>query len=354
MYRSLLLSFDGYARLHFKYQRFVKVRVLYIYRHPDMGYSIGRVFKPIEEEMKKYAEVESFYLPVPNYSLKGLWKNICAACKAVRQKHYDIVHITGAEHYLIPFLYGQKVVVTVHDLQSCLIKNNSIQSYIKRLLFINTLAYSNVITSISKKTFNEVNEMIEMKGQKHFIVPNPINSTYKYYEKRFNSKQPTILHFCITPNKNLQRSILALEGINIHLRIIGNLSNKEIALLNKCNTDYSNVSNLSDQEMLEEYKNCDIVGFPSYYEGFGMPIIEGNAIGRVVVTSILEPMIDVAGNSAILVDPLDIDSIRNGYVEAIANHDKYIQKGVRNVRRFRCDFIVQKYLYVYKEELANK
>ena len=55
------------------------MRILYIYRHPDMGFSIGRVFWPIEEDMNNYAEVDNVYLPVPNYSMKGLWKNIRAA-----------------------------------------------------------------------------------------------------------------------------------------------------------------------------------------------------------------------------------------------------------------------------------
>ena len=49
------------------------MKVLYIYRHPDMGFSIGKVFRPIENEMRKHAEVDSIYLPVPNYSVKGLW-----------------------------------------------------------------------------------------------------------------------------------------------------------------------------------------------------------------------------------------------------------------------------------------
>ena len=37
------------------------MKILFIYRHPSMGFSIGKVFRPIEEEMKKYAEVDSIY-----------------------------------------------------------------------------------------------------------------------------------------------------------------------------------------------------------------------------------------------------------------------------------------------------
>ena len=45
------------------------MKILFIYRHPDMGYSIGKVFHSIEVEMKNKAEVNSIYLPVPNYSI---------------------------------------------------------------------------------------------------------------------------------------------------------------------------------------------------------------------------------------------------------------------------------------------
>ena len=80
------------------------MNILFIYRHPDLGYSIGKVFKPIEEEMRKYAEVDALYLPVQNYSLMGLCRNIKAARKVTKSKDYDVINITGTENYLIPFM----------------------------------------------------------------------------------------------------------------------------------------------------------------------------------------------------------------------------------------------------------
>ena len=62
------------------------MKILYIYRHPDMGFSIGKVFRPIENEMKKHAEVDSIYLPVSNYSFKGMWKNIRYAQRYCKKK----------------------------------------------------------------------------------------------------------------------------------------------------------------------------------------------------------------------------------------------------------------------------
>ena len=39
------------------------MKILFIYRHPSMGFSIGKVFRPIEVDMKKYSEVDSIYMP---------------------------------------------------------------------------------------------------------------------------------------------------------------------------------------------------------------------------------------------------------------------------------------------------
>ena len=85
----------------------------------------------------------------------------------------------------------------------------------------------------------------------------------------------------------------------------------------KYKTDYSFASNLSDNDLLKEYQNADIINFPSCHEGFGMPIIEGQAVGRIVVTSNIEPMISVANNGAAICDPYNIESIRNTYIRVI-------------------------------------
>ena len=81
-----------------------------------------------------------------------------------------------------------------------------------------------------------------------------------------------------------------MNGIDCHLRIIGKIDINIQTLLDENKIDYTNAFNLSDNEIIEEYKKCDIVNFPSTHEGFGMPIIEGQAIGRVVLTSDLSPM----------------------------------------------------------------
>lgn len=76
-----------------------------------------------------------------------------------------------------------------------------------------------------------------------------------------------MLHIGTRPNKNLERVIEALEGIKCHLRIIGKLTSEQEKLLSEKKIKYSNGINLTDEEILNEYILCDIVSFPSLYEG---------------------------------------------------------------------------------------
>ena len=294
------------------------MKILYIYRHPDMGFSIGKVFRPIEEKMKKYAEVDSIYLPVANYSPKGFWKNIRYAQKASLTKKYDIIHITGSEHYLIPFLRKQKVVVTVHDLGFfTIIKKNFISKFFKKILFINTLAYADKVTFISEKSEKESRELVRIKSDKCIVIHNPVGEDFRFIPHTFNENCPTILHIGTLPRKNLINTIYALRGIPCKLSIIGKLNDKQLSALKDTKVAFVNKIGLTDKEIVEEYINCDIVNFPSLYEGFGMPILEGQATGRVVVTSDCYPMKEVAGLGAVFVNPESIDSIRERYIKVI-------------------------------------
>jgi glycosyltransferase involved in cell wall biosynthesis len=109
--------------------------------------------------------------------------------------------------------------------------------------------------------------------------------------------------------------------------------------------------------VLRAYAECDLVVFASTYEGFGMPIIEANAIGRVVVTSNCRPMCDVAGSAACLVDPYDPLSIREGVCRVITHaeyRDALIQRGYDNVARFRAAEIAVQYADIYRGVLNGK
>ena len=62
------------------------------------------------------------------------------------------------------------------------------------------------------------------------------------------------------------------------------------------------------------YEAADGVAFPSLYEGFGLPVLEAMAHGTPVLTSDRSSLPEVAGDAALLVDPLDVGAIAKGLV----------------------------------------
>lgn len=317
-----------------------------------MGISVGKVFRSIEEEMRKHCEVESVYLPAANYKPWGICKNIRFVKKHLRGRNYDIIHITGTEHYLLPFLKKYKTILTVHDLGFFTNQNRfAPRSVWKYVLWINTLRYASKVTFISNKSLKEAEAIIGSDAKRYSVIYNPVSSCFHYEKKVPDIACPTVLCIGTNPNKNLGTCIVALKDLKCKLRIIGKLSSAQKAVLQLYHVDYSNSYNLTDQEIVEEYRKCDIVSFASLYEGFGMPIIEGQSIGRAVVTSSLPPMDEVAGNGAVLVNPYDAQSIKNGYMAALEGYERYVSLGIENVKRFQLKDIVLQYFDLYKKTI---
>jgi glycosyltransferase involved in cell wall biosynthesis len=107
--------------------------------------------------------------------------------------------------------------------------------------------------------------------------------------------------------------------------------------------------------VVELYRTSDVLLFPSTKEGFGVPIAEAQATGLPVVTSDLSPMREVAGEGAVLVDPLDVGSIRDGVhrvLEDLTYRRHLVEAGRRNVLRFAADSVAAAYAAVYDEVLA--
>jgi glycosyltransferase involved in cell wall biosynthesis len=162
----------------------------------------------------------------------------------------------------------------------------------------------------------------------------------QHFHPRLDEPQnakPVALHIGLAENKNLRRHAEALQGLDIHLRIIGKPSAADEFLLKQLDIDYSAQSRLTDAEMQEAYATSDFLLFASTLEGFGMPILEAQMVGLPVITSDLAPMNEVAGDGALLCNPLDVRAIRlciQQLTVRTQNRENLIRNGKNNCIRF--------------------
>jgi glycosyltransferase involved in cell wall biosynthesis len=156
-------------------------------------------------------------------------------------------------------------------------------------------------------------------------------------------------------NKNLPRVVDAVQDLPVVLVIIGKLSASNEAQLAARRVTYENHVNLDRGQLVEQYRRADALVFASTYEGFGLPIIEAQAVGRPVVTSNLCSMPEAAGNAAWLVDPFDVADIRRAILRLINEPefcDELVEKGFENASRYSPERLAEQFAEVY-EALAR-
>lgn len=267
-----------------------------------------------------------------------------------RKEKSTVYHITGDIHYMA-LVTGQRSVLTIHDVGSG-IKGSIIKRlYIKLFWFWLPALFVKRITVISEFTKNELSKIVPFARHKIVVVYNPVSPLFRYSAKEFNEMKPVILLMGTKENKNLERVFRAVKDISCQLLIVGKLTEKQNILLEELGLDYINKTNIKFEEVVQCYQVCDLLCFPSTYEGFGMPVIEAQAAGRPVLTSNLCSLPEVAGKGAVFIDPYDIESIRDGILKIISDFDfrsELILLGIKNVEKFCINDISQQYCNIYK------
>jgi glycosyltransferase involved in cell wall biosynthesis len=323
------------------------VKINYIFRKPSGRFSIETVFNNIIASLPEGSEPKSIYLPHNRVGIFSIFLN----CKFIILSRGLMNHITGDVHYISIFIRGKKIL-TIHDVYSTL-QGNIFKRFLLNLLWFQIpVLFVDRITVVSEFTKSELMRIVPFSHNKVRVIYNPWNRIIEHVDREFNKIKPVILHIGTTENKNLFRLCEALSGLRCKLIVVGQLSIGQLESLKVCRIDYDNVFGISNEAMAELYKNCDIVSFPSLYEGFGMPIIEGNMAGRVVLTSNICSMPEIANNAALFVDPFDIKSIESGFLQIINDENlrsQLIKNGFENIKRFNPEFISSQYVDLYRE-----
>lgn len=331
------------------------MKLVLIYRSKKLRYhSIENVFGTIQDELSARGDVDSVYVDKRGFSFTNLFE----LRKFVNNRRRDtIYHVTGDIHYAVFALPRKRSILTIHD---CVFinKRKGLKGWILKKLYLDLpVWYVQIVTAISEKTKNEVVSLTGCNPDKIKVINNPVSSYIRYSDKPFNCTKPVLLFIGSLPNKNLNRVIEALRGLSCTLNIIGNADEQQQARMKEYNINYVIEKDLSNEEMAARYEQADIILFPSLYEGFGLPVIEGFKAGRAVLSSEISPLKELSDGAAWLVDPYSTDSIRNALNRIISDEEtrnRKIQTGFDIIKQYSPEIVALRYCQAYSELRLNK
>ncbi len=328
----------------------MKPRILFVERKASQFVSIEKAFRKIAENLSDDFDVEFQQVPYGN-RIGDTIRNLLS----FRKNKADIYHITGHIHYIALLFSPRNTILSIMDVRFLYIKPGLRRWLLKKLYLDLPVKRIKYITAISEQTKREIVHFTGCDEDKIWAIDLPLTVSTVEDEKEFNSARPVILQVGTMENKNIPNLARALKGIKCKLRIIGRLSGDQTTVLSENGVEYENAVDLSDDEMKREYKNADLVAFCSIYEGFGLPIIEAQAMRKPVITSNVSPMIETSGGAAFLADPTDFASIRDGIQKIIGDEtyrERLIKAGLVNVRRFAPETTAGKYEELYTTVLS--
>ena len=310
------------------------MKVTFFHRRPQPGhFSIERLFGDVRAAMP--ADVEGSVKVARFFSL-GWWRRLLNLLEAPFFQG-AINHVTGDIHYVDLLLAKRKTILTIHDCASLERLRGWRRELLRLFWYTLPVRRAGLITTNSETTKTELLRHVRCDPQKVRVVHCCVSPDFQPDPRPFHDARPRVLQVGTAKNKNLPRVAEALAGIACHLHVIGRLDAEQRAALERHGVEHSVSADLDDAGIVAAYRECDLVVFASTIEGFGMPIVEANAVGRPVVTSNAYSMPEAAGAAACLVNPLDAASIRNGVLRLMhdaAYRRQLIDEGYANARRF--------------------
>lgn len=329
-------------------------KICFVFRKKNpLFFSIEKVFETlIKETAMSGWEIKRVEVPWYSSGILKILRNIIF----LRGEKATLYHITGDIHYAVFAFPRRKTILTIHD---CVFvyQTKGLKRWVFLHLFLKWPArYASVITTISEQSKSDIVKFSNCDPAKIKVIPDPLNSFITFSEKPFNKSKPVILFIGSTPNKNLPRTIEAIAGISCHLELLGKFPAEQLERIKQLEIAHSVSFGISEEELNSKYGEADILLFPTLFEGFGLPIVEAQQAGKVVITSNIKPMNEVAGKGACIVDPMSIESIREGLIKVISDktyRERLIELGTENCKRFTTKSISAEYMAVYNQILKG-
>jgi len=264
---------------------------------------------------------------------------------------YDFVFLPAGNRRVMSF-YPVKTIVTVHDLSQFHVfeKYDRFRMiYIKKVLPF-FLKKAHAFISVSENTMNDMLRYYKIPREKITVLYNGYRSIFKEVTETKVPQKDYILYVARVehPGKNHLNLVKAYELMDKDLKnrydlvFAGSLkerSSEVVEYVNRSESlkDIRFLGFVNSEDLPALYKNASLFVFPSFYEGFGIPLIEAMAAGIPVAASDRSSLPEIGGDAAQYFDPDKPDKIRTVMESILKDKSKkkeMIEKGFNQIEKF--------------------
>lgn len=289
------------------------------------------------------------HMHVRHIPMRRLWTHLRLAGELWRDPPQALFVPSHVLPWNVPFIRGMRVVTTVHDLGFLHFPaaHTTFQNAYLRLTTQWAARVADCVIAISEATAADFMAYTGIARERVRVIPHGVSSRFQPYAATPQPWARYLLYVgTLQPRKNLLRLIQAFAHADTHpetqLVIAGRVGWLSEPLAQEINrlglTDRVHlVGYVADAELPGLLAQARGFVFPSLYEGFGMPVLEAMASGTPVVCSNTSALPKVAGDAAILVDPLDVAAIAAGITmldSSDAVYADYRQRGLDRVKMY--------------------
>ncbi len=336
---------------------------------PDSAYIVfGSAWLPDEMRLGSlHVSVETVRINPAKTLSMGLYQQIILPLKLMAK---------GITHFYaplpsIPVFFPGKKFITIHDCaydRFAEYKSTLSRLYIKSMYLAGKYICDGIITD-SSFAKEELVQLYDIEPERIHVLypgipdlPGVDEALIRETKEAFGIRHEYFLYVGITrPRKNLPG---LLKAFKLFLR---SHPATQLVLAGRIDTSFVDIGEeirtmdlrdhvvqtgfVSDRQKAALYRGSLGLVFPSYYEGFGIPVIEAQGLGVPVLTSNTSSLPEVAGEGAVYVDPHDINDIAGGMEKLLdsGTRDRLIRDGLENVERFSWRRAASELLDILKE-----
>lgn len=337
------------------------------------------VYTPVLKENPRLAQIQAlknveFRLPPPQGFKGSLWRTF-GLTNNLRPDNVEIFHGLSNELPLNIASAGIPSVVTIHDViyrrrPQCY---NAIDRVLYDFKYGRSCRNATRIIAVSQRTKQDIVEIYGIDPDKIDVIYQGCDASFRKeispeqlenVRRRLRLPQKYILQVgTIEERKNLELTVRALASLprEVKLLAVGRDRKGYLEKVRKIASELGVGARLDVRhditfaDLPAVCRMAEVIAYPSFYEGFGIPVLEGLESRRPVVAATGSCLEEAGGDAAFYVAPDDVEAMAStlrGLLYGTIPYADRIEKGLRHASRFAGADMAEQIMATYEKAIA--